>query len=50
MQQHDIAYYRLRERLRRELLAADDAAEAPCGLGPRILGSEGDEASDGGAG
>lgn len=50
MQQDDIDYYRLRERLRRELLAADNAAEAPCWPGPAILGIEGDKASDDGMG
>lgn len=50
MQQDDIDYYRLRERLRRELLAADNAVDAACRPGPAILGLQGNGAIDGGAG
>src|SRR3546814_11140307 len=49
MQQDDIDYYRLRERLRQELLAADNAADAACRLGATVLGTESDEAINGGA-
>ena len=49
MQQDAIDYHRLRERLRQELLAVENAADAACRLGATILGAESDEATNGDA-